>query len=80
MLWNRHVVICEPQGAVSNVGPSNNVTVIFRVIAASARAMPILPDERFAMNRTSSIGSWVAPAVMSTRCAVAWAAFMVLSG
>ena len=41
-----------------------NVTVAPRVDAASARAIPCLPEDLLPMNRTESIGSLVPPAAM----------------
>ena len=55
-------------GATAGVpGPARNVTSAPRATAAAASAAPILPDERFPMNRTSSMGSRVGPAVTTTR-------------
>ena len=49
------------------VGPAIRTTSAPRSRAASARAQPILPDERFDRNRTGSSGSCVGPAVMRIR-------------
>ncbi len=48
------------------VGPLTSVTFAPRRLATRARLKPILPDERFEMKRTGSIGSCVGPAVIKT--------------
>lgn len=63
---NRRIARCESVGA-SAVGPRSNVTRHPRRAASSASAIPSRPDERFPMNRTASIGSYVGPAVIKSR-------------
>src|SRR5205085_10991292 len=48
-------------------GPNNRRAPHPRDAASLARALPKRPDDRFPMNRTASMGSWVGPAVMSMR-------------
>lgn len=57
------------RGSLTGVGtgPSKRRTIQPSSAAASASATPSLPDDRFPKKRTASIGSWVGPAVMSSR-------------
>ena len=56
-----------PGGAGTVSGPRIRRTSAPRDDASAATATPILPVERFPMNRTGSIGSCVGPAVTSIR-------------
>lgn len=58
--------MCESTGRLL-MGPNASVTFQPARAAASAIATPIRPDDRFPMNRTASIGSWVGPAVIRRR-------------
>ena len=56
-----------PAGVDTAEGAAIRVTLAPRSRAASARAKPILPDERLVMTRTGSMGSCVPPAVTTMR-------------
>src|SRR5262249_46470341 len=47
-----------PGGSGRLTGPDTSVTSAPAAAAAAAMAWPCLPDERLAMERTGSIGSW----------------------
>ena len=59
--------ISTPSGSGMATRAAINTTSAPRSRAASARATPCRPEERFARMRTASIGSSVPPAVMTTR-------------
>ena len=59
-----------PDGGATVIAPLITRTRAPRLRAASASAKPILPDERFEMKRTGSIGSRVAPVVIRMRSPV----------
>ena len=59
--------ISTPSGSGMAMRAAISTTSAPRSRAASARATPCRPDERFARMRTASIGSSVPPAVMTTR-------------
>ena len=52
-----------PAGVSKATGPATKVTRAPASAAAAAMANPWRPEERLAMTRTGSIGSWVGPAV-----------------
>ena len=56
-----------PSGGGTSAGPVTKVTSAPSAASALAIAAPCAPDDRLAMKRTGSIGSWVGPDVTSTR-------------
>ena len=50
-----------PAGSAIATGPETKRTSAPSRASAAAMACPCLPEERFAMKRTGSIGSWVGP-------------------
>ena len=63
---SRHRSELRRRALASETGPAISVTRAPAWAAAAAMAKPCLPDERLAITRTGSIGSWVGPAVIRT--------------